>query len=407
MHVEQFVDARRGQPLWLRATNRAGTLFPRFATPSADDWWEEARRREPDTPDPTPEARAALAALVDSIGRDMRLTFVGRYSARDDTTRMARTHLRIERALRRDPTVLETPLPDPIFVVGWPRTGTTALHQLLARDPAHRTIPYWESFDPVPPETGPDRRIERLDAMLGQLSRMAPSYDAIHPMEAEMPEECVALFMNDFRTLQYDFQYRAPGYVAWLLAEDPGIAYRGYLRQLRLVQHHRPTGRRLVLKDPTHLVHLATVLELFPAARVIFTHRDPGTAISSLCSLHAYTRALFTDQVDPRALGREVMEGHWPRARDSADRIRADLPAGRFADVRHTDLVRDPIATVARAYADLGLHLTAEARAAMQRYVDREARAPRHRHVHSPEGFGLRREQIRERFADYCRRFDL
>ena len=407
VRVQQFTSARRGQPLWLRAVNSVGRWLPAGAPPDGDAWWELALAKERGAPDPTPEAREALRQLADSLARDVRFSVIGRVSARDDTLRMARTHLRIQSAFRDSPEILTTRLPPPVFIVGWPRTGTTALHQILASDPDNRTIPYWESFDPVPPVAGPDLRIARLDKMLGQLSRMAPNYDAIHPMEAEMPEECVALFMNDLRSLQYDFQYRAPGYVAWLLAEDARLAYRGYRRQLQLIHHHRSVGKRFVLKDPTHLVHLEALLDVFPDAKVIFTHREPATAISSLCSLHAYTRALFSDDVDPVALGAEVLSGHWARAQDCALELRARLAPGQFTDVRHPDLLRDPVDAVARAYEALDIPLTDAGRTAMTAYVDQEAQRPRNVHEHSPEGFGLRSDQIRERFADYVAAFDL
>ena len=117
------------------------------------------------------------------------------------------------------PAVLDTELPTPIFIVGWPRTGTTALHTLLAADPRNRTIPYWESFDPVPPSRGPDRRAAKVDRMLAQLARIAPDYHAIHPMASDAAEECVALFMNHFRTLQLDTTTLvSPG---WRATVDP------------------------------------------------------------------------------------------------------------------------------------------------------------------------------------------
>jgi len=407
IRVEQFTDARRGRPLWMRALNAAGRLAPGFARPSADAWWEEARRAEPTCGEPSAPAREALAVLAESIGREARLNLIGRFSAREDTVRMARTHLRVQRALRENPAIAQTELPAPIFVIGWPRTGTTFLHQLLYMDPATRTIPYWESFDPVPPASGPDRRAAKVDRMLAQLAQISPAYQAIHPMSAEGAEECVALFMNELRSLQYDIQYRAPSYVAWLLAQDAGVAYGGYRRQLQLIQHHRPHGQRFVLKDPTHLVHLETVLALFPDAKVVFTHRDPAFTISSICSLYAHTRAIFTDEVDPHALGREIMSGYWPAALDRAQEIPARLAPARYVDVRHGDLARDPIGTVARLYGALGIEFTEAARAAMEAFLVRETRQPKRAHEHSPEGFGLRGEAIRERFAAYVSRFAL
>jgi hypothetical protein len=403
--VRPFRSAREGRAGWIRALNAAGRALPRAGRLGAQALWARARRQLGAAAEPSPAAVEALDALCASLGRDAALHFVGHFAARDDTLRLARTHLRVERALRARPEILATPIPEPIFVVGWPRTGSTALHQLLACDPAQRTLPYWESFDPVPPEHGRDRRAERVDRLLRQLARFAPDYQAIHPMWAEMPEECVALFMNAFRTLQLDIQYRVPGYVEWLLAQDARVAYEAHRRQLALVLHHRPGGERLVLKDPTHLVHLETVLALYPNARVVHTHRDPVEAVSSLCSLYAHTRAIFSDEVDPRALGREILGGYWPRALSRALALRERIPAGRLADVRCADLVRDPLATVERLYRDLGLELSGPARAAMQAHVDAEAHRPRGVHEHSLALFGLSEGDVRERFADYRERF--
>jgi hypothetical protein len=383
--------------------NGAGRLLHRPKPLEPEEIWRAARAGDLVDRVPTPEATEALEVLLDSLARNVRLTPLGQLSARDDTIRLARTHLRIHRAWEQQPGFAGTPLPPAVFVVGWPRTGTTFLHQLLACDPAARSIPYWESFDPIPPPPDePDLRIERLGKMLGQLRFLAPRYDAIHPMTPESPEECVALFMNELRTLQLDFQYRVPEYAAWLLGQDARIAYDLYRRQLQLIQHHRPAGAWQVLKDPTHLVHLETLVERFPDARFVFTHRDPGEALSSICSLVAYTRALFTDDVDPRAIGAELLEGYWPAALERSREIVARLPAERRVDVRHAALRGDPIGTVEGIYTALGLAFSDAARAAMAGFLaDREAR-PTGRHVHSLEGFGLRREAVRERLAGYC-----
>ena len=243
---------------------------------------------------------------------DAALSFSGRIAARMDCLRMAGQHLSIERAIRETPEILGTEIPSPIFLIGWMRTGTTFVHRLLAQDPDTRTMPYWESMYPVPPGSGRDNRPGQLAHVLEQLGSISPDYGAIHPMGAHEPEECVALFTNIFRTLQYNVQYRVPGYVEWLQGQDPRIAYGQYRQQLQLVQYHRPHGLRFALKDPTHSVFIETILELFPDARFVFTHRDPAMTISSLCSLYAYTRALFSDDVDPLALGPELMNSYLP-----------------------------------------------------------------------------------------------
>jgi hypothetical protein len=407
LRAPQFVDARTGRLWWVRGLNAAGALAPRALAPDARDWERRARKRVPDAGDVAPEVRCALAVLVEALRRDAALSLLGRISARDDTVRLLATHLRVERAFRARPEIARTELPPLVFVIGVPRSGTTFLHRLLAADPASRSLPYWESFDPVPPEGGPDRRAARVDRMMKQLAAISPAYQSIHPMTAADTEECVALFMNVLRTLQMDIQYRVPGYTAWLLGEDARIAYRAYRRQLQLVHSHRPAGRRLVVKDPAHLAHLTTIGELFPDAKFVFTHRDPAFTFSSLCSLYAYTRAIFSDDVDPRAIGREVMAGHWPAALERSEAMRATLPAGSWTDVRHADLARDPLGTAAATYAALGLDFDDAARDGMAAFLAREAARPKHVHEHSPAGFGLVAAAIRERFAPYVGRYGL
>jgi len=243
--------------------------------------------------------------------------------------------------------------------------------------------------------------------MLRQLDLFVPEIQAIHPMSCDAPEECVALFMNVFRTLQMGIQYRVPSYVDRMLHEDAASAYQGYRQQLQLILSHRPGGERLLLKDPTHTVHLATLLDVFPDARVIFTHRDPTRSISSICSLYPYSRAVFDDSVDPVEIGQEIIGGYWPDAMISAQSERKRLAPGAVADVRQRDLVEDPIATVASVYRALGIDLTEAARSAMQRFVLLDAQTPKRRHEHRLEGFGLEEGAVRERFKAYCEAFDV
>jgi hypothetical protein len=407
LRAEQFTTARAVQPWWYRATNRLGRVLPSFGTLSTDGLFAKATRQNPGVSDPAPETRAALDALMRSLREDAALSFSGRIAASMDCGRMAGQHLRIEQTLRQTPAILQTELPPQIFLVGWMRTGTTFVHRLLAQDPDTRTMPYWESMYPVPPAGGKDDRPEQLARVLKQLESISPNYEAIHPMGACEPEECVALFTNVFRTLQFNVQYRAPGYVEWLQGQDPRIAYGQYRRQLQLLQYHRPHGARFALKDPTHSVFLDAILELFPDALFVFTHRDPATTMSSLCSLYAYTRALFSDDVDPHALGPELMTSYLPSSLERALVTADALPPGRVAHVRHVDVRHDPIATMEKAYRDLGMELSDPARTAMREMLDAEARKPRDIHIHRPEGFGLTTEEVRERLADYCRRFDL
>ena len=405
--AEQFRSAKSVQPGWYRAVNRVGRWLPRFGEPSAEAWFDKAKKQHRGVGDPRPETLQALDALLTSVNAEAALSFSGRVAAKMDCLRMAGQHLEIEQALRETPDIEQTELPAPIFLIGWMRTGTTFAHRLLAQDPETRTMPYWESMFPVPPRCGKDSRPDELARVLGQLKAISPNYEAIHSMGAHEPEECVALFTNVFRTLQYNVQYRVPSYIEWLRAEDARIAYRQYKQQLQLVHHYRPHGARFALKDPTHSVFIDVILELFPDARFVFTHRDPVATVSSLCSLYAYTRALFSDDVDPQALGAEIMGSYLPASLERAVARVEALEPQRVAHVRAAELFSNPIRTMNKAYADLGMELSEPARKAMEALLDAETQKPKDVHVHSPEGFGLSAGSIRERLSGYCERFDL
>lgn len=405
IHVPQFTHARDSHSWWVRAVNAIGGSLEPVGRPSGDIYWERAQRLNPDAGDPTPETRAALTAFTQSLNEDAALNFIGKIAAWIDCTRMAATHLRIEQALRETPAIEQTELPTPVFVLGLFRSGTTILHRLLGQDPNNRTLPHWESFDPVHTPEGPEPRQRKLARMLTLADLISPSIKAIHPMDEHQTDECRGMFTNVFRTPQFNVQYRVGGYVDWLLAQDATIAYRHYRRQLQLIHHHRPYGKRFVLKDPTHTFFVDPILEVFPDARFVFIHRDPAETLSSICSLHAYTRSVFSSDVDAHAIGAELSDSYMVRLLESAVATVDHLPAGRVAHVRAPDLSQDPVGTIAEAYGVLGMELGDEARIAMHGYMRGKRAQANTRHVHNAEGFGLEPDAIRERFASYCARF--
>ena len=405
--VPQFTRGRDAHAWWIRLVNAMGGGLEPVGRPDADLWWERAQRLNPLCGEPTAEAREALAAFTRSLNEDAALNFVGKLAAWLDCTRMAGTHLRVEQALRENAAIEKTELPTPFFVLGLFRSGTTILHRLLGEDPANRTLPHWESFDPTPWPEGPQRAQKTLSRFLRLADLISPNIKAIHPMDAYQTDECRGMFTNVFRTPQLNVQYRVPGYVEWLFEQDAAIAYRQHKRQLQLAYHQRPHGERLVLKDPTHTFFVDAILEVHPDARFLFIHRDPAETLSSICSLHAYARSVFSTDVEAQAIGAELSGSYMMQRLEDAVRSVDRLPRGRVAHVRAPDLGRDAVGTIATAYRALGLQLGEKAAASMGEYMSRRRQSKGPRHVHAAEGFGLDPNEIRERFSSYCQRFDL
>lgn len=365
----------------------------------------------------------ACGALCTALDREARLNLVGRIIARQDMLRLVRSQVRVLKELDRLPAASAERIERPVFIVGLPRTGTTILLALLSQDPVHRPLLFWEGLDPVRPKRGRDRRIQKARAAVRGFDYLSPHYQSIHPMGAELPEECVLLFMPFFATPQFDFQYRVPSYLEWLSKRGLGDAYRRYRDQLRLLQfygrpapHARstaapppevPPNDRWLLKDPAHLLGLDHLLELFPDACIIQTHRDPLESLASNCSLYAHSRVLFSDQVDAHELGAYVADGIWPEALRVALDARQHLPERSFFDLHYADLMKDPIRAIERIYHHFDLALSDSTKDAMSRYLVRHPRAGDRVHRYSLEQFGLSPSSVRRRFEAYCDRFEI
>ncbi len=187
-----------------------------------------------------------------------------------------------------------------------------------------------------------------------------PEFMGVHYMAADQVEECWQLLRQSMRSVSFECLAHLPGYSAWLRDQDWTGAYRRHRRNLQLIGLH-DAGRRWVLKNPSHLFALDALLAVYPDALVIQTHRDPRTAIASVCSLAAQACDGLVGDVPGAVIGRDQLE-LWASGleRFTAERARHD-PA-RFYDVRYEDFVADPVGTVEAVYGYFGLPLSAARR---------------------------------------------
>lgn len=351
-----------------------------------------------------------LGILVRSLNREAGLHPFGRASAHDLLVRVLSNRLRIVGLLQREPEIRRVPIERPLFIIGFPRTGTSVLYSLLAQDPEARPLLFWESLRPIPPSRvrpgreDPRIRWGRLQSWVTR--RLAPGIDAVHRTRAEEPEECMSLQLRTLVSWYYLLWGDLTEYWEWLLSRDQSTfveAYRFYRQQLQILQWQRPAGSWL-LKSPAHLLAMDALVEVFPDACIVQTHRDPHRALPSACSLTAILRGLMSEQVEPRELGRDALL----RAEEIFERMlaaREQIAPERVIDVLYRDVVEDPIEVTRRIYEHFGRFLSDEAEARMRRWL---AEHPRHRHgVHryTLEEFGLEREQVERACADYVDRF--
>ena len=372
----------------------------------------EARRKTKLGDLGTGDVEDKLRILVRSLARETGLHPFGRATVRDLLVRVLSNRLRIVDLLQRRPEISRVPIERPVFIIGFPRTGTSVLYNLLAQDPEARPLLFWEALRTVPPSRAragrEDPRIRRARLQAWVTRHLIPGLDAVHHTRAEEPEECISLQLRTLVSEYFLLWGDLPEYREWLLTrEKPTFveAYRFYRQQLQLLQWQRPAGNWL-LKSPAHLLAMDALVEVFPDASIVQTHRDPRRALPSACSLIAVMRGLMSERVEPRELGHLTLQ----RAGVLFERMlaaREQMAPERIVDVQYRDVVENPIAVARRIYAHFGRSLSHEAEARMVRWL---AEHPRHGHgVHryTLEEFGLEREQVERACGAYSNRFGI
>jgi hypothetical protein len=353
--------------------------------------------------------RDGFDRLIGALDAEAQLHDLGRQVATHLVVRLLVNRLRVTDWLHRHPEIEQQEVPAPIFVLGLPRTGTTALSGLLACDPDTRSVRTWESSDPVPPPEAStqdsDPRIARAEAGLAAMHEMFPEMRSMHDATATGPTECQDLLGLEFKAPHFAGQYHIPSFDLWVRSCDMVPAYRTHRRVLQLLQWRCPPTR-WHLKTPVHMLALPALLEVYPDARFVMTHRDPARVLGSVCSLIRLMYRVASDWDDPKTLGREQVD-LWATALERAVAFRDTLPSERFVDVPFAEQLADPIAAVERAYEGLALPFTPQARERMAGWAAAHRRGRHGEHRYRLADFGLDAAEVRDRFRFYLDRFDV
>ena len=352
--------------------------------------------------------RAMLDALRGAPHNDM-----GAMILRGSLLRSLSQRLRAQRWWTEHPEILDEPIMAPIVVVGMMRSGTTILQRILASDPRICCAYGWEVGEPAPrPGWDPraaDPRVADAETREQQVRQFAPELFAIHPTYVHEAEEEIVFLADAFLSHIPEASCDIRDYRSWLDGRSFSPAYQWLRRMLQLLQwQKRRRGepvRPFVLKTPSHLGYLDALLAEFPDAHIVHTYRDPVAVIPSGASLNATLWGMYGDHVDPHEVGRQWLD----RMGWSCDRAmlsRTHIPSDRITDVHFTDSIEDPLGTAQRILGAVGLEVTEDSVASMEGWLAQDAKRqelPTHRYTAAD--FGLDPDQIRERFADYCRLF--
>jgi Sulfotransferase family len=348
--------------------------------------------------------RDGLDVLLDSLERDADLDPSTDELVIRTLRRRLINRLEVEQWYRNHPELENVTVRGPVDITALPRTGTTALANMMSLDPQFRCLRGWEQIKPCPPPVL-DQEAEdpRRRQFAEHIDRRGPGANALHLNELDATREDTELL----GMACHDQGYTWPVYPyhAWWRGADLTATYHYHRRVVRLLQSRRPPNLWL-FKAPHHVFHLEAIVNAYPDVRFIMTHRDPAKVVPSYASMQSTIFPAPNGRRDMQRLGREVSE-HLRIGMRNAITARERLGENRFVDIHHDELVRGPVETLRRVYDFLGVPWHADVEQSVLAWQQGNKPGAYGPHHYTAEQFGLSATQIRNDYDFYIERFDV
>lgn len=353
--------------------------------------------------------RPNLERLVEALLREGAQSAEGLEVTRANLLRDTIARLEGLKWVRDHPEIAEEPIEKPVFLMGLPRSGTTYFQYLFDRDHRFRLIRTWESLMPNPPPGFDPEAARRRKAEWAEVRRKySPTFegfDALHLYDEDGSDECHAFLEQSFGAAGLNNLYRVPSYFDYLLDEaDLAETYRIHKRQLQLLQW-KSAPKPWALKYPNHVLAMNEILQVYPNASFVMTHRDPVQTLASICKMTFNLRGMRSaEPVDKHEVGRDML--HFITRH--VQRI-MDFDAGPHGDrVVHVDyyaLVADPVGEMRKIHEGIGVGTPEDVAATVGDWHAANPKNKRGANEYTAEEYGLDDAATAARFGDYMRRF--
>ena len=349
-----------------------------------------------------------LNKLIDSINNEANLNEIGIQAQPIRIQGLLSNRLRFEEDLKKFPEILDQQIIAPIVIVGLPRTGSTMTHRLLASDPNHTAMLWWEGRYPalLPGEKRGDieARMELGKAEVDAVVAASPEALDIHPWDYKGADEEILLLEHNFLSTVPESFMALPSYSEWIEEQDHTLAYEDLKKFIQYLQWQNPgrEKKRWVLKSPHHLGFIDKMISVFPDAKIIQTHRDPIKTVPSFCSMCANLFEPLTTNFDKVFIGK-----HWSnkltRALNHCMNISEQHP-DNFLDLEFLNMIKDPIDEMKKIYEFIGESFGEKTEVAMEAWRE-ENKHEMGAHKYSLEEYDLTESQINNNFAKYQQKY--
>lgn len=311
---------------------------------------------------------------------------------------------------------------EPVFIVGPPRSGSTHLLRVLARDEGTFASPkLWELIvAPAITQRRMVRTLARLDRKLGSPiqtwlgaweERAFEDSDEYHKIRLHEPDEDELSLLPIFSAIHLVFPFPfleefAP-YVYFDTQVPPAERARFmafYRRTMQRTLYQYGPEKHFLSKSPAHSGRVESLREAFPDARFIYTTRAPSEVLPSTMSLFSFQWHTFCDPLEAYPFGDYMVE-MTKHLYDYPIRRLEEGPDGRMVVVTFDELVGDLGGTIRDIYSALGFEIGSEYGRALEKEVEK-ARGYESQHDYSLGGMGFTPEQIAEMYEDVLERFE-
>ena len=353
--------------------------------------------------------KEGLSKLVISVKQEAKLSTIGKFSFYHESINLLSSRLALYNELKICPSTFTEEIKKPLIILGLPRTGSTILQTLLAQDPQFRTPLAWEyNLAPSPPRLEKyknQNRIEKVKKGIEDFKSIVPELDRIHPLEAELPQECTMGMALNFDSILFNLKYRVPSYQKWYDNHDKSQTYREHKMILQYFQKNIPT-KKWLLKNPAHIGALPEIFEVYPDAQIVQTHRDVKKTITSTASLYFHFRKAFGNNVKKETIAKEIIDIWVHRLNKGLDyRSQHPKKEERFFDFDFADFMDNPLQTIKNLYAYFDWRLCEETQEKMMTFLAENHRTKKGAHLYSLENYQLTGSYIESIFQDYSNRF--
>jgi hypothetical protein len=346
--------------------------------------------------------------LIQNVN-NVKITPIGKFFIKLVLYRVSINRLFLNEYIQRNPAIEDIDINSPIFVIGFPRTGTTLLQNVLSAGKGYRSLYFWELITPYPLHKNyikdKQKRMMRANLLLRLFKLGAPDLPIVHDIKVKSKEECWILLANTLVLINTDLGTGLHQWNRWIMQMDRSWVYEEYKRLLQIQAHMTKTDR-FVLKCPSHIWNIDSILRVFPDACFVWAHRNPTKIIASTCSLVGIAKRFFYDSIDKSEVGESVLT-RFASVADEAIKFRNNVDDNQFYDVIFNDLIKNTPESVRRIKDYFKQTHEKSHENEIQNYLKISRKGKFRMHSYSLEQFNLKQEEVIDRFQKYIERFEI